>query len=61
MLAAFLFLMLAGSVEHGVWVLVVGGAALAATSVRAAWFPSGARLLALAANLGAIPLFIGMF
>ena len=55
--ASFLFLLLAGMVSTGVWVLVVGGVALAATSVRAAWVPSRNRLLAVAANLAAIPLF----
>lgn len=57
MSAAFLFLLLAGSVGTGVWALVVGGVALAATSVRAAWLPSRTRLLVMAANLAAIPLF----
>ncbi len=58
MIASFFFLILAGSASTGVWILVVGGAALAATSVRAAWFPSRARLVALLANLAVIPLFI---
>ncbi|MDX1468132.1 MAG: hypothetical protein R3258_02220 [Acidimicrobiia bacterium] len=56
MICAFALLILAGSVASGAWILVVGGAVLAATSVRAAWLPSRGRLLAVMANLAAIPL-----
>lgn len=56
MICSFAFLILAGSVATGVWILVTGGAVLAATSVRAAWIPSRGRLMAVIANLAAIPL-----
>lgn len=56
LICSFALLILAGSVTTSVWILVVGGAALAATSVRAAWLPSRARLMAVLANLAAIPL-----
>ena len=56
MICSFALLILAGSVTTRAWVLAIGGAALAVTSVRAAWIPSRGRLLAVIANLAAIPL-----
>jgi len=56
MLTATLVLLMATMLSQGAWVFVLVGVALAATSVRAARYPTLVRLTAVAANLVAIPL-----
>lgn len=56
MITATLVLLMATMLREGTWAFVLIGVALAATSVRAARFPTVARLGAVAANLIAIPL-----
>lgn len=56
MITATLVLLMATMVESGSWMLVLVGVALAATSVRAARFPTLIRLGVVVANLIAIPL-----
>lgn len=56
MLTATLVLLMATMLSQGTWLFVLVGVALAATSVRAARYPTLLRLTAVAANLIAIPL-----
>lgn len=56
MITATLVLLMASMVSDGQWLFVLVGVALAATSIRAAKVPSLTRLIALAANLIAVPL-----
>jgi hypothetical protein len=56
MIVATLVLLLASMLRDGSWLFVLTGVALAATSVRAARYPSLTRLTVVAANLIAIPL-----
>lgn len=56
MIVATLVLLIASMLREGSWLFLLIGVALAATSVRAARYPSLARLTAVAANLIAIPL-----
>ncbi len=56
MIVATLVLLMASMLSEGTWLFLLIGVALAATSVRAARYPSLARLTAVAANLIAIPL-----
>lgn len=55
-ITATLVLLLASMVREGSWLFVLAGVALAATSVRAARFPTVIRLSSVMANLIAIPL-----
>lgn len=57
MITATLVLLMATMVSNGAWLLLLLGVALAATSVRAARYPTLVRLAVVAANLIAIPLF----
>ena len=56
MITATLVLLMATMLTQGAWVFVLVGVALAATSVRAARYPTLMRLAVVAANLIAIPL-----
>ena len=56
MITATLVLLMATMLTSGAWLFVLAGVALAATSVRAARFPTITRLGVVAANLVAIPL-----
>ena len=56
MTTAVLLLLTASMLSSGTWLLVLAGVALAATSARAARFPTVLRLSFVAANLVAIPL-----
>ena len=53
---AVLVLLTASMLASGSWFFVLAGVALAATSVRAARFPTALRLGFVAANLVAMPL-----
>lgn len=55
-ITATLVLLMATLLPQGSWLFVLTGVALAATSVRAARFPTVLRLSAVAANLIVIPL-----
>lgn len=55
-ITATLTLTLASMIGNGSWVMVLGGVALAATSIRAAQRPDVLRLTVVAANLMVIPL-----
>lgn len=57
MITATLVLLMATMVSNGAWLFLLIGVALAATSVRAARYPTLVRLAVVAANLIAIPLF----
>ncbi len=54
---ATLVLLMATTLASGTWMVVLVGVSLAATSIRAARYPTLVRLSALTANLLAIPLF----
>lgn len=54
-ITATLVLLLAAVVRDGSWLFVLAGVALAATSVRAARYPTVVRLAAVMANLIVIP------
>lgn len=56
MITATLVLLMATMIVDGSWLLVLGGVALAATSVRAARYPTVTRLATVLVNLIAIPL-----
>ena len=56
LITATLVLMMATMLREGSWLFVLVGVALAATSVRAARYPTIVRLGVVAANLIAIPL-----
>ena len=56
MITATLVLLMATMLTQGAWGFVLVGVALAATSVRAARYPTLVRLAVVAANLIAIPL-----
>ena len=56
MVTATLVLLMATMLTQGSWVFVLVGVSLAATSIRAARYPTLVRLTAVAANLIAIPL-----
>jgi len=56
MITATLVLLMATMLSQGVWVFVLVGVALVATSIRAARYPTLVRLGVVAANLIAIPL-----
>lgn len=55
-ITATLVLLMATMLRDGTWMFVLMGVALAATSVRAARYPTITRLGVVAANLVAIPL-----
>lgn len=55
-ITATLVLLLAAMVNDGSWLFVLAGVALAATSVRAARYPTLVRLTVVMANLIVIPL-----
>jgi hypothetical protein len=55
-ITATLVLLMATMLPDGAWLFVLVGVALAATSVRAARYPTIVRLGVVAANLIAIPL-----
>ncbi len=55
MITAVLVLLTASMLASGSWFFVLAGVALAATSARAARFPTALRLGFVAANLVAIP------
>lgn len=56
MITATLVLLMATMLRDGAWMFVLVGVALAATSVRAARYPTILRLGVVATNLIAIPL-----
>lgn len=56
MITATLVLLMATMLSQGTWLFVLVGVALAATSIRAARYPTLIRLSVVAANLIAIPL-----
>jgi len=58
--ASTLVLMLATMLSQGAWLFVLVGVTLAATSIRAARYPTLIRLLVVVANLIAIPIIAGM-
>ena len=56
MATATLVLLMATTLASGTWMLVLVGVSLAATSIRAARYPTLVRLAVVTANLLAVPL-----
>lgn len=61
LITATLVILMATIIDQGAWLFILLGVALAATSVRAARYPSLLRMAVVAANLIAVPLVAQSF